>query len=98
VGNLLEGGDHTIGLYVSGTNANWVAVDNFVLRYYGLHRPIAGDINNDGYVTVSDVTVLVDHILSPTNHPMETCLGDLNGDGLITVSDVTCLVDIILAN
>ncbi|MBQ4224528.1 MAG: dockerin type I repeat-containing protein, partial [Prevotella sp.] len=97
VGEQLEEGEHTIGLYVSGTNANWVAIDNVVLRYYGLHRPLAGDINNDGYVTITDVTMLVDNILDPTNHPIETCLSDLNGDDLITVADVTYLVDIILA-
>ena len=79
------------------TNVNWVAIDNVVLRYYGLHRPLAGDINNDGYVTITDVTMLVDNILDPTNHPIETCLSDLNGDELITVADVTYLVDIILA-
>ena len=97
VGEQLEEGEHTIGLYVSGTNANWVAIDNVVLRYYGLHRPLAGDINNDGYVTITDVTMLVDNILDPTNHPIETCLSDLNSDELITVADVTYLVDIILA-
>lgn len=55
---------------------------------------ILGDLNGDGIISVSDVTLLVDYILG---HNVEIVgNADINGDGIITVSDVTELVSIIL--
>ena len=53
---------------------------------------LLGDVNGDGIVNVSDVTALVNVILSTENY--ENC--DINGDGTINVSDVTELVNQIL--
>ncbi len=58
---------------------------------------LKGDVNGDGSVTVTDVTVLVDIILNmsgTTTYPM----ADVNNDGIISITDVTELVDIILSN
>ena len=55
---------------------------------------VAGDINADGMVNVSDVTALVNVILG--NIQAEATLCDLNSDGYINVSDVTSLINIIL--
>lgn len=53
-----------------------------------------GDINGDGLVDVSDVTLLVNKILNLVETPNEMC--DLNGDGIVDVSDVTVLINLIL--
>lgn len=53
-----------------------------------------GDINDDGQVTISDVTSLVNIILGNTSGHENTA--DLNGDESITIADVTALVNIIL--
>ena len=55
-----------------------------------------GDVNNDGNVSVSDVTSLVNHILGNQDENFDVKNADLNGDGTISVNDVTTLVDIIL--
>ena len=56
-------------------------------------KPV-GDVNNDSDVNVSDVTNLVNLILSnTTSFPS---MADVNGDGSVTITDVTALVDIIL--
>ena len=90
------GGDLTFGLQVASTDANWVAVDNFVLRYYGPYR--RADVNRDGSVTIADVTALVNIILGKENAADAglTCRADINSDGNITIADVTALVNIIL--
>ena len=93
---MLEEGEHTLGLYVENTDANWVATDNFVLRYYGPNPFLLGDVNGDGAVTIADVTALVDIILGKSNGSYLDCAADVNGDGNITIADVTALVDIIL--
>ena len=53
-----------------------------------------GDINDDGRVTIADVTSLVNIILGNATGHENTA--DLNGDESITIADVTALVNIIL--
>lgn len=55
---------------------------------------LPGDVNADGRVNVSDVTVLINMILGIT--PMDQERADVNGDGRVNVSDVTALINIIL--
>ncbi|MBQ2490595.1 MAG: dockerin type I repeat-containing protein, partial [Muribaculaceae bacterium] len=54
-----------------------------------------GDVNGDGKVNVSDVTVLINMILGIV--PMNQSVADVNGDGKVNVSDVTALINMILA-
>jgi hypothetical protein len=62
---------------------------------------ILGDVNRDGFITVSDITALVDIILGmdstkPYRYDHEA--GDMNTDGVLSVSDVTMIVNAILSN
>ena len=54
-----------------------------------------GDVNSDGEVNVTDVSNLVNLILS-TNAGYSS-LADVNRDGQVSITDVTSLVDIILS-
>ena len=49
-----------------------------------------GDINGDGSVAISDVTGLIDLLLSGEELP---AWGDCNGDGKVTVADATTIID-----
>ena len=53
-----------------------------------------GDVNGDGKVNVSDVSVLISMILGTTT--MDESTADVNGDGRVNVSDVSALINIIL--
>lgn len=55
-----------------------------------------GDVNGDGTITVTDVTLLVNYILNNSEDNFIIENADVNGDGEITVTDVMALVDIIL--
>lgn len=57
---------------------------------------IVGDVNGDGNVTMSDVTVLIDLLLGggTINNPAADCNNDTN----VTMSDVTTLIDYLLSN
>ena len=57
---------------------------------------IFGDVNQDGVVTVADVTALYKIILGFSTEFMETA--DVNGDNLITVADVTAVYRILLGH
>ena len=58
-----------------------------------LPKHLRGDVNSDGTVDISDVTALVNLILSSSN---SNPYGDVSGDGDVNISDVTELVNIIL--
>ena len=55
-----------------------------------------GDINCDGFVNISDVTSLIDYLLSGDDSQISTKNADVNGDDRINISDVTELIDYLL--
>ena len=52
-----------------------------------------GDVNGDGNIAISDVTGLIDMLLSGDELP---AWADVNGDGNVTIADVTVLIDMLL--
>ena len=73
----------------SGAASQWSVVDT----------TLPGDVNNDGSVTIADVTALVNIILGKDNtEPFQYNhdAADVNNDGSISIADVTSLVNIIL--
>ena len=79
--------------YIDGTSSSWSKSRHVVL--FG--NPDAyppGDINHDGVVDVSDVTLLIDYVLNGDDHVPDDA--DLNADGIADVADVTALIHLIL--
>ena len=78
----------TFRAYFQGTESNSALqlITLFDLR---------GDVNQDGYVTIADVTMLVNIILGKQTD-YELAVADVNQDGRISIADVTALVNIIL--
>lgn len=56
-------------------------------------EPLAGDVNGDGEVSISDVNALIDHILTGSDFD---AAADVNKDGEVGISDVNAVIDIIL--
>lgn len=56
-----------------------------------------GDVNGDGNVNISDVTALIDYLLSGDASSINTDAANLNGDETVNISDVTALIDLILS-
>ena len=55
-----------------------------------------GDVNMDGDVTISDVTALLDYLLSGDATGIDLNAADVSEDGDVTISDVTSLIDMLL--
>ena len=55
---------------------------------------ILGDVNDDGDVNISDVTALINLLLSGADF---NPAADMNEDGKMTITDVTLLINYILS-
>lgn len=85
-----------LAYYASGETQQLQFYPNLIEKVGGDNPPIVGDVNGDGSVTSSDVTVLYDYLLTGNTEYLKN--GDVNGDGQITSSDVTAVYDILLGN
>ena len=57
---------------------------------------LPGDVNNDGKLSISDVTALIDVLLGGGSANYNLLNADCNSDGKMTISDVTALIDALL--
>ena len=55
-----------------------------------------GDVNMDGQVNITDVTALINYLLSGNVTPFDEIAADVNEDYNITITDVTSLINILL--
>ena len=55
---------------------------------------IIGDFNNDDFIDVLDIIILVEHILSSATIELDGA--DINNDGSINIIDIVLLVELIL--
>ena len=70
--------------------------------YYTIHFPeepqvLPGDVNDDGFVTIKDVTALIDYLLGGSAEDVNIANADVDGNGTISIKDVTALIDILLS-
>ena len=57
---------------------------------------LRGDVNGDGDITISDVTTLIDYLLTSDDTNVNIQNADVNADSSIGISDVTTLIDMLL--
>lgn len=80
-------------LYVLTYDAAGEASENTVEAIIDIH----GDVNNDGEVSVADITLLVSLVMGGEADEDTRVRADVNLDGEISVADVTALVAIVMA-
>ena len=95
VKNLTENGTfyfYVMANYVDGgvCNSN---IEEVTLFDNG-HNYELGDVDHDGIVSISDVTVLIDYLLG-NGDACEIC-ADLSGEGQLSITDVSDLIDKLL--
>ena len=91
-------GTHTLTWrYTKDSSVNptgdYFAVDNLSIHTLEMR----GDVDADGKVTISDVTALIDYLLSGNASGIVLANADCDQDGNVNISDVTTLIDYLLA-
>ena len=71
----------------------YAEADSCLVKVYTLR----GDVNSDGFINISDVTVLINYLLSGSAEGINIINADANNDGKITISDVSVLISSLLS-
>ena len=95
-GNLVCAGGN-IGIYSIPTDDNQSTTPaNSALTVTKGEPYTFGDVNCDGYVNVTDVTVLISYLMGGNPQPINLDAADVNNDGDTNVTDVTLLIGIVI--
>ena len=57
-----------------------------------------GDADGNGVISISDVTALIDYLLSSDESSINLDAADCDGNGRLSIADVTALIDYLLSN
>ena len=64
--------------------------------HYDPNASVRGDVDGDGNVNISDVTALINYLLSMDASGLDLAAADCNEDGFVNISDVTSLINCLL--
>lgn len=59
-------------------------------------EPKIGDLNNDGFVNIKDVTLLINYLLTDDASEINLNAADLSDDEFINIKDLTMLINLLL--
>ncbi len=59
---------------------------------------LKGDVDNSGYLNISDIVLIVENILLNDSNELTDCLMDINNDNIIDIFDLILVVENILEN
>ena len=62
------------------------------------HDVELGDVNGDGFITISDVTSLINYLLTDDATGIDLEAADMNTDTFINITDVTLLINYLLTD
>ena len=82
-------------LYADGTESTWSNIQEVTLFENG-HGYEPGDVNHDGIVNVTDITLLINYVMEISTVNCELC-ADVNEDGNVNITDVTALINKVMS-
>ncbi len=57
---------------------------------------LVGDVNDDGFINMTDVTLIINYILGKESTEFKWQMADVNFDGFINMTDVSSVINVIL--
>ena len=97
VPSLIQNKDnlHVIAIVVNKSNGQVVNANRCYISDY--NPVIVGDVNDDGFVTIADVTALIDYLLGGDDSSINLDNAEIDGVNGISIADVTALIDNLLS-
>ena len=95
--------DNNSSYYFTGNGSDYrftFDADNLTFKIELIEpQPVVllGDVNDDGLISIGDVTTLIDYLLSANTVVINVVNADVNLDHEISIADVTMLVDMLLS-
>ncbi len=95
--------DNNSSYYFTGNGSDYrftFDADNLTFKIELIEpQPVVllGDVNDDGLISIGDVTTLIDYLLSANTVVINAVNADINLDHEISIADVTMLVDMLLS-
>lgn len=86
-------------LYVPRASINAYSNDEWWSRFVDIRAIedlVNGDIDDDGELTINDVAMLIDYLLTGNRYGLNLYNADADKDGSVDISDVSRLIDILL--
>ena len=85
----------------SGSSTEYCYIDDIEVCYEETWEPeepefTVGDVNDDGIVSIDDLTALIDYLLSGDDTGVNVLAADVDGDGRVVIDDLTALIDLLL--
>ena len=88
---------HVIAIVVNTSTHKVVNANrSYISEFVPVVTVIPGDVDEDGLVTIADVTELIDYLLLGGEITINDANADVDEDGVITIADVTGIIDIML--
>ena len=78
-------------LYLDGTESDWSNIEEVTLFENG-HGYQLGDVNHDGAVNISDVTLLISAVMNNNMDDICPICADFSNDGEVNITDVTQII------
>ena len=95
---IVNGNVRVVGIHVGTTTITVASADGTAQPDTCLVTVFTdpGDLNGDGSISITDVTNLINLLL--TQDVIENPYADVNGDGVVNIKDVTTLINILLSS
>ncbi|MBR5726474.1 MAG: M6 family metalloprotease domain-containing protein [Muribaculaceae bacterium] len=79
-------------------SSDYCFIDDIEICYEATWTPefTPGDVNDDGFINITDVTVLINYLLTDDPSGINLDAANVNGDELININDLTELINILL--
>ena len=87
----------TTAQITTASNKYWLPKKYNGSAWVDLTASTRGDVDGDGSVNISDVTALIDYLLSGNASGINVSAADCDQDNSVNISDVTALIDYLLS-
>ena len=94
--------DTYVNVWATAQADEYALIGTTQVEYYveipAMVTVVPGDADGDGKLSVTDVTAIIDYVLSNDASGINLDAADFNNDGQVAISDVTAIIDYIMHN